>query len=74
VPIISWYPQLWDWAAADGGVLALTIAGLVSVFSLLVPATLLVWTVALAKLAGRGAAAGVRRGRDTRPDGRASTP
>jgi hypothetical protein len=61
VAIIDWYPQLWNWAAEDGSIWALAVAGLVSVFSLLIPATLFVWAVAAIKLLGRGAAAGYRR-------------
>jgi hypothetical protein len=59
--LIDWYPRLWDWAAADGSPLALAIAGLVSVFSLMVPAMVLVYGFALAKMLGHGAVLGYRR-------------
>jgi hypothetical protein len=59
--LIDWYPRLWDWAAEDGSPVALAVAGLVSVFSLMIPAMVLFYGVALAKLLGRGAALGYRR-------------
>jgi hypothetical protein len=59
--LVEWYPRLWDWAAQDGSPWALAVAGLVSVFSLMVPAMVFVYGVALAKLLGHGAALGFRR-------------
>jgi hypothetical protein len=59
--LVEWYPRLWDWAAADGSPTALAVAGLVSVFSLMVPAMVFVYGVALVRLLGHGAALGYRR-------------
>lgn len=61
MPVLDWYPRLWDWAAESGSPWALAIAALVSVFSLMIPAMVLVYGVAAARLIGRGAAVGYRR-------------